>query len=229
MRADCTVVYYSSNREDPRFEARVQELLLDAADGLPIVSVTQKPTKLGENICVGEQVACYANVIRQALIGLRAANTTFVINAEADMVFSRDYFSWTPPRTDRIYRYPNVWILAAWPGKTHGAGFHFKGETDLQIAGREYWISCLERCLDHPEIWPSEPEWPKRNAFDQWSRLWSGGEPCVIFKTKQGLTNWTAMNPQHAVEQELPPWGTVEQLRKRMWPEGYDGAWRNAT
>ena len=50
-----TIIYYTSNREDERFESRVRANLLKVCGNLPIISVSQKPIYgFGFNIPVGD-------------------------------------------------------------------------------------------------------------------------------------------------------------------------------
>jgi len=48
-----TIIYYTANREDERFEQVIRENILRVSEGLPIISVSQKPIDFGQNICVG--------------------------------------------------------------------------------------------------------------------------------------------------------------------------------
>jgi len=45
-----TILYYTSNHEDPVFEQKIIDSLLENCGNLPIVSVSQKPIKLGQNV-----------------------------------------------------------------------------------------------------------------------------------------------------------------------------------
>ena len=54
MRDDLTMIYYTANTEDPALENNVRNFLVKQANGIPIVSVSQKPIDFGTNICVGE-------------------------------------------------------------------------------------------------------------------------------------------------------------------------------
>lgn len=105
MRDDITVIYYTSNRENPVFEKRIQDALVKTVDGLPIVSVSQKPMELGRNICVGPHRANPINMLKQISSGLGAADTRFVVLAEADVLYPSSYFAFVPPRDDVFY-YP---------------------------------------------------------------------------------------------------------------------------
>ena len=59
MDQSATIIYCSSNKELPEFEAKIVANLLKNCGDLPIISVTQKPMDLGRNICVGDDIRVY--------------------------------------------------------------------------------------------------------------------------------------------------------------------------
>ncbi|KKT37762.1 MAG: hypothetical protein UW26_C0025G0001, partial [Candidatus Collierbacteria bacterium GW2011_GWF1_44_12] len=65
MKNQVTVLYYTSNREDEKFETRIRKNLLKNCGDLPIVSVSQKPIDLGRNICVGVHENSYTSEFMQ--------------------------------------------------------------------------------------------------------------------------------------------------------------------
>jgi hypothetical protein len=93
--ANIAIIYYTSNREDPKFENRVKENILSVTD-LPIVSVSQKPIDFGKNICVGDVGTSGFNCFRQIQIALQNTAADFVISAEADCLYPPDYFEFVP-------------------------------------------------------------------------------------------------------------------------------------
>ncbi len=48
------IIYYTDNSLDEEFAKLFRQRLVNAAPGIPIVSVSQKPIDFGHNICVGE-------------------------------------------------------------------------------------------------------------------------------------------------------------------------------
>ena len=70
-----TIIFYSSNRENERFEKFITDNLVKNSNGLPIISVTQKPMDLGHNICVGIHDNCYGNEFKQIQIALNKVDT----------------------------------------------------------------------------------------------------------------------------------------------------------
>lgn len=220
--SDLTVVYYTSNREDTVFEQRIREALIATAGRLvPIISVSQRPIDLGQNICVGDVGACDANAKRQLLIGAQAATTPLIAVAEADCLYPPGYFSWRPPAIDQCYRYQPVWML--WRKVHRGAGgFRRKEWTEgAEMVGREYLIRQLGLALagwpewSTPGVGPKgpKPEFVKRS----WGYYGTAAEPMVSIKTGNGLRPFTGTVRDEEPRDELPFWGSADRLREELF------------
>src|SRR5574341_2199632 len=173
-----TIIYYTHNREHPAFEKKVQETIRKHCAGLPIISVSHKPMDFGTNICVGDQPLAYSNVLRQTLIGLKAAKTTFCICAEDDCLYPPEYFAFTPTTTDRVYRYTN--IVAYFEGKKK---FWKKRYVEAaQMAGRAYWIQQIEKILDGHDSWEPFPVNPPYVFTTKDTYSWTGKAPVIYVK-----------------------------------------------
>ena len=201
-----TIIYYTHNREDTEFERKIQENILEASRGLPIISVSHKPINFGVNICVGEKPLSYSNVLRQTLIGLRAAKTKFCIGAEDDCLYPLDYFQFTPETFDNVYRYTNVVV-------------HFDGRDRFwkkryveaaQMCGREFWIGRIKAILDGHDRWEPIPVNPPFvfTTADKYS--WSGKNPVIYFKTRKSFKFKTGFIPGSM--KEVPYWGSAEEV-----------------
>ena len=86
MTQDITIVYYTSNTENPVFEEKIRQILLADSQGLPIISVSQRPITFGTNICVGEVGRSSYNQWRQLQIGVQAAKSKYIALAESDFL-----------------------------------------------------------------------------------------------------------------------------------------------
>lgn len=205
-----TIIYYSSNREKPEFEKKIQENILKNSNGLSIISVTQKPMIFGENICVGEHYNCYYNEFRQIQIALQRAKTPYVLVTESDFLYPSDYFSFEPKEIGKCYRYDDVWVL-----DDKGNEFILKGRSDgAQLMDREMWLNMINKWLDKNRMWSNSGE-PKRTTpqvrRNKNKYVWSGN-PTITFKTKNNITPKTKTTDITA--KGLPYWGTVEEVRK---------------
>ena len=142
MRNDLTVIYYTANTEQEKFETKIRKQLLKSINGLPLISVSRKPIQnFGTNICVGLQPYCDRSAFHQLLIGLERAKTTFAIATEADCLYPPEYFTFTPPKLDHAYRYDNVWLFHSWLGcRSKGLFWNKTFSEGAQMVGRKYWI-----------------------------------------------------------------------------------------
>ena len=207
MAGNKTIIYYSCNKEKPEFEQKIIDNLKKQAGDIPIISVTQKPIDLGTNICIGEKPICYSNSFKQLLIGLKEAKTDFCIAAESDILYPPEYFTFTPPLLDKVYRYTNLYVY--FDGYNR---FWRKAWVEgAQMCGREHWIKSIENILENPDSW--EPE-PFRFIFKEKDEYSWTGNPVLYFKTREGIGFKTGFK-QGAVK-EIPYWGTVKQVKSKF-------------
>jgi len=211
---NATVIYYSSNREDPAFEARIQKTLLDNYGDLPIISVTQKPTKLGKNICVGDVGASGFNMFRQVQIACQEAKTEFIISAEADCLYPPDYFTFRPERNDVCYRNSNLYVM---PDLRDYFFYKEEGATHAQIVGRKFYLETLELLFYLAPEWSVEEKnfpkerWGKEDGFKE-IEYYRTENPVFQIKTHKGMRYFT--HSDRTPIPEIKYWGDGKPLRK---------------
>jgi hypothetical protein len=215
------IVYVSSNREAPEFEERIRQNLIENAGDTPIISVTQRPTDLGKNIVVGDDIGVTGfNMFRQVLIGCKASDADYVIQAEADTVYPPDYFQFVPPRLDVPYRDRNLFVMGQ-----YREYFYKKeeGATHAQIVGRQFYIDTLEKLFEGAPEWSAtEKNFPKErnhknDVFDH-IEYWDTENPVIQIKTSQSMRHYTHSDriPRH----ELPYWGSGKDFRNKYYNIG---------
>ena len=210
---DLTILYYTSNKEDPRFEKRIQEKLLENCGGLPIVSVSHKPISLGKNICVGDVGVSGFNMFRQVQIALKDAKTKFVLSAEADCLYSPDYFTFVPERDDICYRNSNLYVMG-----DHRDYWYYKkeGATHAQIIGREFYLKTLDKLFEGAPMWsPEEKNFPKErhhkvDIFDK-IEYYRTENPVFQIKTHRSMRYFT--HSDRIPVYDLPYWGNGKEIR----------------
>lgn len=216
---DLTIIYYSSCREDPLFEGRIQETLLKNCGDIPIISVTQKPIKLGKNICVGDVGVSGFNMFRQVQIACREAKSTFVLSAEADCLYPPDYFTFIPPRvvcdTEHCYRNSNLYVMGDhrdyWFSKPEGA-------THAQVVGREYYLKTLDKLFEGEPQWDTnQKNFPKEkfrghkeDVFDN-IEYYETQNPVFQIKTHRSMRYFT--HSERKPIYDLPYWGNGKKVR----------------
>lgn len=213
-KSKVSVIYYTSNREDPEFEKRIQDNILSVTD-LPIVSVSQKPINFGKNICVGDVGASGFNCFRQVQIALQNTDANFVISAEADCLYPPDYFTFRP-ETVECWRNNNLYVMG------DRRSYFWKkpeGQTHAQIIGRQYYLNRLNELFDGAPEWSmKEMNFPKErhrkeDIFDK-INYWTSDNPVVQIKTHKGMRYYT--HSDRIDRHEIPYWGKGKELKRKL-------------
>ena len=144
MLKNSTIIYYTSQSEQPEFEQKVIDQINLVKGDLPVISVSQNPMDFGENICVGDVGRTYLNAFRQLLIGCEKAKTKFIFTAESDCLYPPGYFDFRPLDENKIYSHVNTWVL--W--KTGNDKYYHKEQTHAgMVYGREFLIKFFTECF----------------------------------------------------------------------------------
>lgn len=217
---DLTVLYYTANTEDEKFEANIKANILKNKGDLPLVSVSQKPlTNFGENYCVGIHEACYANEFRQIQIGLKAVKTTYVLVAEADCLYPPEYFNFQP--TNGVcYRYGNVWVIYSLDNKNKKALAYYKQYSDgAQIIRKSDWEDWINEKIGQEEIWYKKSDQIGRLNVIKTDPLntWTSENPVITFKTRLGVSKYTTIKKEIKPVTTLPFWGDINDLKRGLF------------
>lgn len=204
-----TIVYFTSNHEDCVFEEKIRANILKNKGDISVISVSQKPIDFGKNICVGDVGLSYQNEYHQTLIGALEAVTPYIIFAESDFLYPEDYFTFIPGK-ENLYRHDNVWIV--WKTRKYGSYIRKLYSEGAQISRRDYLIQ------KYTEYFVGLPEWSvgklsKKYPFYKCPFGWFSGQPCVSFKTGDGVRATTNVIKDFPHEKVLQPWGTIKDLR----------------
>lgn len=220
MKDKVTIVYYTSNQEDEKFEQKIRDNIRANCNGIPIISVSHKPINFGSNICVGVHDVCNANLIRQIQIGVLGANTDYILAAEADCLYPPEYFMFVPDDREHCYRYSNLWILYKWVGKTTKGLYWRKKYLDgAQIASKKLWLEAIDKSLYGRNMWSSKDEPnPPRRFTTGIEYSWGSDNPVIEVKTGHGLRSVTGTMDVEPVD-TLPYWGSSKDLRRKLFED----------
>lgn len=222
-RGDVTIVYYSSNREQPSFEQKIVSQLVQRAGPSPIISVSQAPMDLGTNICVGNQGTSPANAFRQLQIGAAAATTTFVCTAESDFLYPRDYFDLVPSDPQTFYCMHDMWVVFVCRGRAKMFFQKFSADAGAMIVGRDVLVRRIDEILSGYPTWapgaagigfPSIVD--KRCVRREEVVL---KEPILSFKTDQNMHRKTPIRRITGCR-ELAPYGSAMELYREFCRHG---------
>lgn len=175
------VLYYTDNAIDENILKMCQDQLLVASKEATnqIVSVSQKPIDLGENIVMPLERSAKSMFI-QILEGLKKLKTDIVFFAEHDILYTKEHFDFIPTRKDTFYYNTNVWFLR-W---SDGHCLYY-GATQLSglCAYREELIKHFEervkmieeigfsRNMGFEPMTHNRIKWENQYRFEQWQSV----------------------------------------------------------
>lgn len=219
---DATIIYCSSNREDPAFEERIQKNILKNRGNLPIVAVTQKSQKYFGgvkpenyiNFCVGDTIGASGfNFFRQVQVGLKEIKTAFVISAESDCMYPPDYFTYRPPYKDKCYRNRNLYVM---PDQRSYFFLKEEGATHAQIVGTKFYLDTLNELFMGAPTWSAEEKnfpkerYGKEDVFRE-IHHYKTENPVFQVKTHRGLRYYT--HSDRTPIPEIKYWGEGRKMR----------------
>lgn len=207
-----TIVYFTDSRLEERLDAAVRKQILKAADGIPVISVSQKPLDFGRNICVGIKPRCYLSLYEQLLEGICAADRDSVVFVcEHDVFYHPSHFEFEPPEKDKIYYNLNRYY---WK---HNTGFFVKttGKRALSQA-----VSYRDVILDHAkqQVLARQEglESPCVGPFENFSSEY----PNIDVRHGGNFSNcWAFKNPEdkrNRIVYSVGHWGTPMRFQDRV-------------
>ncbi len=209
------IIYISSCREDPEFEDKITDDMYDKAGDLQIYQVLQLPKEMSISPGmrhIGDVGVSGFNFCRQLQMAVEMADADYVISCEADCLYSPDYFTFVPPKLDRVYRNTNNYVMP-----TRRAFWYVKSsQTAFQVAGRDFLLDRLNYLLEGQPMWNTEMKnFPKEvgKVFLETWDTFKTKYPCFTIKTNKGMRHHSASGTKEVYE--LPYWGTGKQIREK--------------
>jgi len=194
MAVQTTIVFITDNKLDVRIAELCKRYLLKAADGRRIISVSQEPIDLGENICIGDIGRNGLSIDLQIKAGLEKVESEFVAIAEHDCIYDKEHFNFKPPDNEYFYYNTNCWLLQHHSSNhpEYNGMFSFVPERCVQsqlITGRDALMEATERkitILSDPDV---QVAWPVR------TRLGEPGTDTIdhsrrVWKSKKLYSKW---------------------------------------
>lgn len=229
---DLTIIYYTANKNSNRFMANTQKYLLKAIGDTPIISVSFKPTVIGNNcnnICVGEQKRSNYMIYKQVLIGAREANTKYVAMAEDDMLYSPGHFAYRPPNDETFSYDINKWSIFSWVNPPV-LSYRVRKLMNSLITTKKALVKTLEeRYTKYPVLEKIPPKlyklyWGEPGRFEKHLGItpikteeYSSTVPNIMFSTSEALGYLDLGSRKTHSEirtNKVEPWGTAEEILK---------------
>jgi hypothetical protein len=154
-----TIIYYTDNFLSEPFLSLCQRKLETAAQGKPIISVSQEPLSFGENICVGNIGRSHLSLYQQMLTGGEHARTKYVALAEHDCLYTPEHFDWIPPRRNVFYYNVNHYFVQGTGDNFGEYSYARRRPLSMMIVGRDTFLRAIEE-----KVWMLENGWMIRRG-----------------------------------------------------------------
>jgi hypothetical protein len=220
--SDLTIIYYTANVVPEPFAEGIRNQILTAAPDMPIVSVSHKPIRFGQNIVVNLP-RHHLSIYRQALLGAKEARTRYIVLCEDDVLYSPEHFKHRPHQDVFAYNIGH-WGLYTWEQKPV---FSWKGRRTLGnlICERDLFIHAMEERFKR---WPDDNEvdlsvWAEPGKYErqldvstrQTEEFWTN-PPNIVFSHQTALAFENLGKRKRLGElraTKIPYWGSANKLR----------------
>lgn len=144
FKDDLTIIYLTANQLPPYWEQYQRIKLLEAAKGIPIITVSRKRLDWGDVNLIDDGEKSHLNMYKQMLRAVKLAKTPYIAAAEDDVLYSRDHFTYFRPPLDTFAYNHSRWSLYTW-----NPTFSIKNRKSncTLIAPRELFIEAWEERL----------------------------------------------------------------------------------
>ena len=223
---DISVVFYTANMLPKVFANATQGYLLEAIGDLPLISVSHKPMKFGQNIVV-DLPRSHFNIYRQALIGAKTAKTKYIALAEDDVLYSPAHFKYRPNLGKFAYDL-GAWSIFTWHKPlTYTHKGKVRRNLHSLICERDLFIEAMEeRFTKYPEPAGIEHIWAEPGKYERQlgvtvreTEEFYSNPPSVVFSHENELSFAGLGTRKRAGEfraHDIPYWGRAEDLLKEF-------------
>ena len=179
---------------------------------LPIYSITQQALFKHNTRVVGDVGVSGFNFCRQLQLAIERAKVDYVISCEADCLYSPDYFTFVPPKLDRVYRNTHNYVIPY----NQNVFYTKDSQTAFQVAGRDFLLDRLNLLLKDQPMWntemknfPKEIGLPFLEGWDTFKTKYG----CFQIKTGDSMRKQTKHGEKPVGD--IPYWGTAQQVREK--------------
>jgi hypothetical protein len=219
---DLTILMITANKVPKMWAEYHKSILLEAANGTQIITISREPLDWGINILQDREYGT-DNVIWSLLQGAKLATTEYIGIAEDDCLYCREHFSHRPKEKNVAYNYTN-WQIQTWQPIYY---LRWRLAMHSMIARRETVINAFEeRYLRYPEALPHELT-GEIGRSDVETRRFTINE-FEIFYTSIGIVHFQHTYSVDPLEQrqkkqlglirayDIPHWGKACELVKKF-------------
>jgi hypothetical protein len=220
---DLSIIYITANVIPEKFAEVAQHLLLQAKGDARLISVSKKPMDFGDNVFVGDTPRSLVNIYRQALIGVKDAQTKYIAIAEDDVLYHEEHFKFRPKPGHWGYNM-NSWNIYTWTPQFFSQKSGGRRNLNGLICERDMFIAHMEERFS---LWPEEvnPDiWGEPGKYDNQlgttpypSQYFYPNPPNIVFSHEKNL-QFAGLGKRKRVGEiratEIPEWGTAKEVAK---------------
>ena len=220
---DITILFLTCNDLHAEWEKYHQGVLLEAAQGAPIITLSMKPTNFGNLNILQDKPKSLSNIYYQILRGAKIATTDYIGIAESDTLYPKEHFMQRPSK-DKIGYNMNHWSLFTW-GKPTYSWRNRRGNYSM-LSYRKLVIEALEeRFAKYPNGTPDKITGELGRPMVE-RNLGITLREVEEFETTVGLVNFNHPNASDDLQlrqrkslgeircYDIPKWGRAEDLVK---------------
>lgn len=217
---DLTIIFLTVNLVPKKWANYQKSILMEAADGAPIITMSREPLDWGTNY-IQEGETSPSNIYKQVLRAAKLATTPYIGIAEDDVLYSKEHFhSFRPPLDTFAYNLSR-WGIFVWGVPTYY--WRDKLSNMALIAPRKLTIESLEeRFAKSPDYYGElgHPKIDRRLGLEsrKWVRFFTIG-PIVYLQHDNGLdplerSHRKRMGNLRAYD--IPYWGKAKDVVRKF-------------
>jgi len=221
--SDLTVVYITANEISETFAQNMRNHLVKAIGENPIIAVSRKPMDTIVKNIVVDMPRSHVNIYRQALAGVKAAETKYVAIVEDDILYPKEHFQKRPTRSGVFAYNIAYWSLYTWsdPPIFSYTGRRIHG---MLICERDLYIEAMEeRFAKYPDesqiniaVWAEPGKYESQLGVTvRESEVFYTDPSCIMFSHPEGLS-FTHLGMRKRLAPirayEIPYWGRAEAV-----------------
>lgn len=154
IKNDLTIIFLTANKVPKKWAQFQKKVLLKAAKGLPIITISREPLDWGQNL-LDTEPKTVSNIYFQLLRAAKIATTPFIGVAEDDTLYpTRHFHTFRPPPDCFAYNHNRLGIFT-WGKPAYF--WKYRPSNSTLIAPRQLLIDTLEeRYKKYPQGTPDE-------------------------------------------------------------------------
>lgn len=217
---DITIIMLTVNLVPKKWAAFHKKVLLEAAGGSPIITISREPLNWGQNI-IQEGEISESNIYKQMLRGAKMASTPYIGIAEDDTLYPREHFHSFRPPLDTFAYNSTRWGIFTWGLPT----YYWRDRLSNMslIAPKELAIKSLEERFEKNPNYYGELGHPKIDG-----RLGLPTKKVTIFHTEDPILYFQHDNGLDKLEKthrkrmstikafDIPYWGKAKNIVKKF-------------